>query len=88
MRTAARVLVLWLLAALAILWRNGQLPEFIAGAGVGSLVAVGVGAVVRWQLTPSRYNRPSLPDRYRLADDVSVPLAVVVAVAESEAERP
>jgi hypothetical protein len=32
-----------------------------------------------------RYNRPSLPERYRVADDLRQPLATVVAVAELDA---
>jgi hypothetical protein len=48
-------------------------------------VVLGLGAVVRQQLAPSRYNGPSLPERYRVADDLRVPIAVVVAVAEREA---
>ena len=41
--------------------------------------------VVRQQLAPSRYCRPPLPERYRVADDLAGPLAVV-AVAEWDAE--
>jgi hypothetical protein len=86
MRTAGRwVLVGWLLAALVLLGMEGRLPEFLAGAASGSRLAVGVGAVVRQQLAPSRYNRPALPERYRVADDLRQPLAAVVAVAEHEA---
>jgi hypothetical protein len=62
-----------------------SLPEFLAGAVSGSLLALGVGALVRQQLAPSRYNRPALPERYRVADDLRQPIAVVVAVAEAEA---
>jgi hypothetical protein len=62
-----------------------SLPEFLAGAVSGSLLALGVGALVRQQLAPSRYNRPALPERYRVADDLHQPIAVVVAVAEAEA---
>jgi hypothetical protein len=86
MRTVGRWLVLgWLLAALVVLGTDGRLPEFLAGAASGSLLAVGLGAVVRQQLAPSRYCRPSLPERYRVADDLRRPLADVVAVAEAEA---
>jgi hypothetical protein len=60
-------------------------PEFLAGAAAGSLLALGVGALVRQQLAPSPYNRPPLPERYRVADDLRQPLAAVVAVAEHEA---
>jgi hypothetical protein len=62
-----------------------SLPEFLAGAVSGSLLALGVGALLRQQLAPSRYNRPALPERYRVADDLRQPIAVVVAVAEAEA---
>jgi hypothetical protein len=41
--------------------------------------------VVRQHLAPSRYCRPRLPERYRVADDLAEPLAVVVAVAERDA---
>jgi hypothetical protein len=86
MRTAGRwVLVGWLLAALVLLGIEGRLPEFLAGAASGSLLALGVSALVRQQLAPSRYNRPPLPERYRVADDLRQPLAAVVAVAEQEA---
>jgi hypothetical protein len=46
---------------------------------------LGADALVRQQLAPSRYCRPPLPDRYRVADDLAEPLAVVVAVAERDA---
>jgi hypothetical protein len=86
MRTAGRFLVLdWLLAALALLGMEGRLPEFLAGAATGSLLVLGLIALVRQQLAPSRYNRPVVPERYRVADDLRQPLAAVVAVAEQEA---
>jgi hypothetical protein len=86
MHTVGRVLVVgWLLAALVVLGMDGRLPAFVALVAPSSALVLGLGAVVRQQLTPSRYNRPSLPERYRAADDVTVPLAVVVAVAEREA---
>jgi hypothetical protein len=50
-----------------------------------SLLVLGVGSLVRQQLAPSPYNRPSVPARYRVADDLRQPLAEVVAVAEQEA---
>jgi len=52
-----------------------------AGLGAGA----GVGVLVRQQLAPSRYNQPSIPERYRVADDLRQPLAAVVAAAEHEA---
>jgi hypothetical protein len=86
MRTAGRWLLLgWLLAALLLLGIDGRLPEFLAGAASGSLLVLGLGALVRQQLAPSRYNRPPLPERHRVADDLRQPLAAVVAVAEHEA---
>jgi hypothetical protein len=86
MRLVARALaVAWLVAALAVLGMNGRLHTFLAVVGPSSLVVLGLSAVVRHQLAPSQYNRPSLPERYRVADDLDVPIAVVVAVAEREA---
>jgi len=75
----------WLVAALVVLSMDGRLPAFLAWAVPGSLLALGLGALVRQQLAPSRYNRPSLPERYRLADDLRQPIAAGVAVAEQEA---
>jgi hypothetical protein len=85
MRTATGLLVGWLLAALLVLGMDGRLPAFLAGAVPGSLLMLAVGSVVRQQLAPSRYNRPSIPERYRVADDLRRPLAEVVAAAEQEA---
>jgi hypothetical protein len=85
MRTAIGLLVGWLLAALLVLGMDGRLPAFLAGAVPGSLLVLAVGLVVRQQLAPSPYNRPALPERYRVADDLRRPLAEVVAVAEQEA---
>jgi hypothetical protein len=86
MRPAGRLLLLgWLVAALAVVGIDGRLPEFLAGAAYGSLLLLGVGGLVRQQLAPSRYNRPPLPERYRVADDLHQPLATVVTVAEHDA---
>jgi hypothetical protein len=79
------LLVGWLLAALVLLGMDGRLPEFLAGAASGSLLVLGLGALVRQQLAPSRYNGPPLPERYQVADDLRQPIAAVVAVAEAEA---
>jgi hypothetical protein len=84
-RTAIRLLAGWLLAALLLLAHDGRLLEYLAGAVSGSLLLLGVGSLVRQQLAPSRYNRPSIPERYRVADDLRRPIAAVVAVAEQEA---
>jgi hypothetical protein len=85
MRTAIGLLVGWLLAALLLLGMDGRLPVFLAWVLPGSLLVVGVGSLVRQQRAPSRYNRPSLPERYLVADDPRRPLAEVVAAAEQEA---
>jgi hypothetical protein len=79
------LLVGWLLAALLVLGMDGRLPVFLAWVLPGSLVVLGGGSLVRQQLAPSPYNRPSLPERYRVADDLRRPLADVVAAAEQEA---
>jgi hypothetical protein len=51
-------------------------------------VVLAADALVRWHRRPSLYCRPSrppMPARYRIADDLTRPLAEVVAVAEREA---
>jgi hypothetical protein len=84
-KTAARwLLVGWLMAALVLLGIDVRLPEFLVGATSGSLLLLGLGALVRQQLAPSRCNRPPLPGRYRLADDLAEPIAAVLAAAERE----
>ena len=85
MRTAIGLLAGWLLAALLLLAHDGRLPEYLAGAVSGSLLLLGVGSLMRQQLAPSRYNRPTLPERYWVADDLRQPIAAVVAVAEQDA---
>ncbi len=86
MRTAGRWLLLgWLLAALVLLAEDGRLPEFLVGAVSASLLLLGLGALVRQQLAPPRHNRPSLPERYHVADDLGRPLVEVIAAAEWEA---
>jgi hypothetical protein len=85
-RTTGRALVVgWLLAALVLLGIEGQLAVFLAWATPGSLLALVVGAVVRQQRTPSMLDRPDLPERYRVADDLRRSVAEVVAAAEYEA---
>jgi hypothetical protein len=51
----------------------------------GSLLVLGVDALVRQQRAPSPYTQPRRPERYRVADDLRRPLADVVAAAEQEA---
>jgi hypothetical protein len=84
-RTAIGLLAGWLLAALLVLGIDGRLPAFLAWVLPGSLLVLGVDALVRQQRAPSPYTQPSLPERYRVADDLRRPLAEVVAVAEAEA---
>ena len=85
MRTAIGLLAGWLLAALLVLGMDGRLAVFLAWVLPGSLLVLGVGSLVRQQRAPSRCDRPSLPERYRVADDLRRPLADVVAAAEQEA---
>jgi hypothetical protein len=85
MRTAIGLLAGWLLAAMLALAHDGRLPAFLAWVMPGSLLVLGVDALVRQQRAPSPYTQPSLPERYRVADDLHRPLADVVAVAEQEA---
>jgi hypothetical protein len=86
MRAVGRILLVgWLLAALVLLGIDRRLPAFLAGAVSGSLLLLGLSSLVRHQLAPSHYNRPPLPERYRVADDLRQPIAAVVAVAEQEA---
>jgi hypothetical protein len=85
MRTAIGLLIGWLLAALLVLGIDGRLPAFLAWVVPGSLVVLGVDAIVRQQRAPSPYTQPPLPERYRVADDLRRPLADVVAAAEQEA---
>jgi hypothetical protein len=85
-RTVGRALVVgWLLAALVLLGLDGRLLVFFAWTVPGSLLILAAGALVRQQLAPSMLDRPTLPERYRVADDLAQPLAAVVAAAEAEA---
>jgi hypothetical protein len=83
--TGGWLLVGWLLAALVLLGMDGRLPEFVAWVLPGSLLTLAIGELVRQQLAPSRHNRPAIPERYRVADDLRQPLAAVVAAAEQDA---
>jgi hypothetical protein len=64
-RTAIGLLAGWLLAALLVLGIEGRLPAFLAWVLPGSLLVLGVDALVRQQRAPSPYTQPSLPERYR-----------------------
>jgi hypothetical protein len=88
MHSVGRVLVLaWLLAALVVLGLDGRLPAFLAWTVPSSLVVLVASSVARHQLAAPKYNRPPLPERYRVADDLRQPVAAVVAVAEAEAMK-
>jgi len=84
-RAALLVVVAWLLAAVALLAVQGMLLLWLLAAGLGSAALLGLRALVRQQRAPSMLERPPLPERYRVADDLGQPIAVVVAVAEREA---
>jgi hypothetical protein len=87
MRAAGRWLVVcWLVAALVLLGLDGRLPVLAAWAVPGSLLGLGICSFIRQQRAPSICDRPFLPDRYRTADDLRLPLTEVVAAAEREAE--
>jgi hypothetical protein len=89
MRSAGRFLLVgWLVAALVLLGMDGRLPEFLAGAVSGSLLVLVLWLLIHQQLAPPRYNRPPLPERYQIADDLRQPLTTVVAIAEQEATTP
>jgi hypothetical protein len=86
MRTAIGLLIGWVLASLLVLGIDGRLLAFLAWVLPGSLLVLGVDALVRQQRAPSPYTtQPRLPERNRVADDLRRPLAEVVAVAEQEA---
>jgi hypothetical protein len=87
MRMTGRWLVVgWLGATLVLLAMDGRLPVFLAGTAPASLLVLGLVALVRWQRRPSMLDQPSVPERYRVADDLRLALAEVVAAAEQEAE--
>jgi hypothetical protein len=87
-RTTGRWLVVsWLVPALVMLGLDGRLPILFALAILSTLLVLGVGALIRQQRAPSILDRPPLPYRYRIADDLGQPVAAVVAAAEHEATR-
>jgi hypothetical protein len=86
MRTLGRWLPAgWLLIALVLLALDGRLLVLLAWAVPVSLLALAVDALVRRQRRPSMLDRPTVPERYRVADDLRQPIIAVVAVAEHEA---
>jgi hypothetical protein len=84
-RAALLVVVAWLLAAVALLAARGMLVTYLVAAGAATGAWLALRALVRQQRAPSMLDRPPLPERYRVADDLRRPLAEVVAVAEREA---
>lgn len=84
-RAALLVVVAWLLAAVVLLAAQGILALSLLAVGAATLVGLGLRALVRQQRAPSMLERPPLPERYRVADDLRRPVADVVAAAEAEA---
>jgi hypothetical protein len=84
-RVALLVVVACLLAAVALLIVQGMLLPWLLAAGAASLALLLLRALVRQQRAPSMLERPPLPERYRVADDIHQPITTVVAVAEVEA---
>jgi hypothetical protein len=86
MRITGRwLLVSWLVPALGMLGLEGRLATFLAWATPSTLLALGIGALARQQRAPSFLDRPPLPYRYRVADDLGQPIAAVIVAAEHEA---
>lgn len=73
-----------LLAAVALLAAQGALVPFVAAVMPASALALVLRALVR-QRAPSICDRPLVPERYRVADDLTQPITVVVEAAEAEA---
>jgi hypothetical protein len=84
-RAALWLLASWLLAAVALLAAQGRLVSLLAAGVPASVVALVVRALVRQQRAPSICDRPLVPERYRIADDLTQPITVVVEAAKAEA---
>jgi hypothetical protein len=84
-RAALWLLASWLLAAVALLAAQGRLVSLLAAGVPASVVALVLRALVRQQRAPSICDRPLVPERYRVADDLTQPITVVVEAAEAEA---
>ena len=84
-RAAMFLVVAWLVAAVALLAARGALMPFLVAVLPGSAVALTLQALVRQQRAPSILDRPLLPERYRVADDLQKPIAAVIEAAEAEA---
>lgn len=83
-RAAVWLVVAWLLAAVALLAAQGRLPLLLAGVPA-SAVALVLRGLVRQQRAPSICDRPLVPERHRVADDLTQPITAVVEAAEAEA---
>jgi hypothetical protein len=84
-RAALWLLVGWLLAAVALLAAQGRLVSLLAAGVPASVVSLVLRALIRQQRAPSICDRPLVPERYRVADDLTQPITVVVEAAEAEA---
>jgi hypothetical protein len=84
-RAALLLVVAWLLVAMALLAIQGMLLAWGGSAGALSLAVLGLRALVRQQRAPSILDRPRLPNRYRVADDLRQPITAVIQAAEAEA---
>jgi hypothetical protein len=84
-RAALLLVVAWLLAAVALLAVQGLLVGYLLAAGAATLAGLGLRALVRQQLRPSILDRPPVPARYRVADDLTQPIGAVIEAAEAEA---
>jgi hypothetical protein len=83
-RAAVRLVVAWPLAAVALLAAQGALVPFLAAVMPASARALMLRALVRQQRAPSICDRPLVPERYRVADDLTQSITVVVEAAEAE----
>ena len=84
-RAAVWLVVAWLLTAVALLAAQGALVPFLAAVVPASAVVLVLRALICQQRAPSLCDRPLVPERYRVADDLTQPITVVVEAAEAEA---
>jgi hypothetical protein len=82
-RAALLLMIAWLLAALVLLAVQGLLVGYLIAVGAATGAGLGLRALVRQQRAPSILDRD--PDRYRVADDLTKPIASVIQAAEAEA---
>ena len=84
-RAALLLVIAWLLAAVALLAVQGLLVGYLLAVGAATLAGLGLRALVLQQRAPSMLDRPPLPGRYRVADDLQEPITAVIEAAEDEA---